>query len=71
MTSAQAQSLANQVKKNDPQAIRPLILLIYGLRESRGDPAGEDLHSDVLGALFVQTDRWEEIGLRDYVSLAA
>lgn len=71
MTSAQARSLAHQVIKNDPQAIRPLIIMLYGIRESRGDPSGDDLISDVLGDLFVQTDKWEEIGLKDYVSLAA
>lgn len=71
MTSAQARSLAHQVIKNDPQSLRPFILLLYGLRESRGDPSSEDIISEVLGDLFVQTDKWEEIGLKDYVSLAA
>lgn len=70
MTSAQAQHYAKQVIKNDPQALRPLILLLYGVRESRGDPAGDTALSDTLGFLFVQTGQWEECGLKDYVSLA-
>jgi hypothetical protein len=71
MTSAQAQHLGRTVIKNDPKALRPLIMLLYGLRESRGDPDWDVLMADLLGDLYLQTGQWEDRGLKDYVSLAA
>lgn len=71
MTSAQALKYAQDVIKNDPQALRPLILLLYGMRESRGDPEWEATISDVLGRLFVRTGQWEDSSLKEYISLAA
>lgn len=72
MTSTQAQKLIQATIKNDPQSLRPFILFLYGLRESRGDPAVmEELLSDSLGFLYFQTGEWEEKSLKDYVSLAA
>lgn len=72
MTSAQVQKLALTVIKNDPQAIRPFILLLYGLREARGDPATlESMLNSSLGALFIESGAFEELSLKEYVSLAA
>lgn len=70
MTSAQAQELARLITKNDPEAVRPLIQLIYGLRESRGDPAIESLMSDVIGTLYIKTEHCDK-GIKAFVSLAA
>ena len=71
MTSAHALELAHQIYKNDPEAIRPLIALLYGCFESRGDPLGETMMKELLGGLYVQTEHCLDTGIKDYVSRAA
>lgn len=68
MTSAQAITLAETVIRNDPQAIEPLLRLLYFFKSADRDPATEAIAADVLRRVYSQTEHYEKAFARFFDS---
>lgn len=67
MTSTQALRYADQIIERNREALRPVILLLYGFKNSRGDPLGEAMMRAVLKRFYTETDHCEDFGLAHFV----
>lgn len=68
MNSTQAIGYADEIIELSREVLRPVLLLLYGFKISRGDPLGEAMMSTVLKRFYAETDHCEEFGLAHFVS---